>query len=66
MGEQRGRGTRAPCACARSCLIGAALAIVVDLAASPAQLIPLEEEFEVLAEALFIGALLAIPPRTEP
>lgn len=50
-------------------LIGAALAvgllaIVVDLGASPAQLIPFEEALEVLAEALFIGALLTIPPRT--
>ena len=57
------RTVRAPvfrCFIATALAIGL-LAIVVDLAEAPALLVPLEEALEVLAEALFIGALLAVP-----
>ncbi|XVJ68243.1 MAG: hypothetical protein HEQ39_00245 [Rhizobacter sp.] len=42
------------------------LALLVDLAQMPTSLLPLEESLEVLAEALFIGALLAIPGASTP
>ena len=38
-------------------------ALWLDLAGMPQLLAPLEELFEVLAEALFLGALLSVPPR---
>jgi hypothetical protein len=42
------------------------LALWVDLAQTPVFVLPLEESLEVLAEALFIGALLVIPARQFP